>query len=442
MLGKIFGLALAGTLLLAGMAQAQTRLPIVFVHGNGDTAGLWITTLWRFESNGYPRELMHAVDLRHPLARSNNDKPQAGRSSTDDVMKQLAEEVAEVRQRTGAEKVVLVGNSRGANTIRNYLKNGGGAISTDLAILCGGTNHGIIVSDDKLVGSEFNGTSAFMRDLNSTPGEVVPGVRFVTIRSTDNDKYAQPDGQILGYPGTPTGVGFDGPELKGATNIVIPKIDHREVAFGLEAFVAMYEIITGAKPSEKIVPEAAPVLNGKVSGFADGWYTNIGVADATVEIFKVKAGTGERQGEAVHRKTTAADGIWGPFTAEPDAYYEFVVAVPGQAITHIYRSPFARSSAVLNLRSAQFAKGEREAGVPLVILTRPRGYFGLERDTVLLDGTVPPGITPGIPNVSSAKRSFPGEGQRTVTALFNAETIAARTWPASENRLSVIELTY
>ena len=26
--------------------------PIVFVHGNGDTAGLWLTTIWRFESNG------------------------------------------------------------------------------------------------------------------------------------------------------------------------------------------------------------------------------------------------------------------------------------------------------------------------------------------------------------------------------------------------------
>ena len=29
--------------------------PVVFVHGNGDTAGLWITTQWRFESNGWPR---------------------------------------------------------------------------------------------------------------------------------------------------------------------------------------------------------------------------------------------------------------------------------------------------------------------------------------------------------------------------------------------------
>jgi len=29
-----------------------------------------------------------------------------------------------------------------------------------------------------------------------------------------------------------------------------------------------------------------------------------------------------------------------------------------------------------------------------------------------------------------------------VTALFNQERIVARTWPASENRIAVAELTY
>jgi triacylglycerol lipase len=49
---------------------AETARPIVFVHGNGDTAALWITTMWRFESNGYPHELLHAVDLHYPTART------------------------------------------------------------------------------------------------------------------------------------------------------------------------------------------------------------------------------------------------------------------------------------------------------------------------------------------------------------------------------------
>ena len=43
----------ASTLLAACATTSSTAPPpIVFVHGNGDTAALWMTTLWRFESNG------------------------------------------------------------------------------------------------------------------------------------------------------------------------------------------------------------------------------------------------------------------------------------------------------------------------------------------------------------------------------------------------------
>ena len=435
-------LAVATAALAPPAFAADKPLPIVMVHGNGDTAGLWITTMWRFESNGYPRELLHAVDLRYPLARSADDKPQPGRSSSADVMKQLAEEVADVRQRTGADKVVLIASSRGGNTVRNYLKNGGGAANTELAILSGATNHGVIVSDDKLVGSEFNGNSAFMRDLNSTEGEVVPGVRFVTIRSAENDKFAQPDGKLIGFPGVPTGVGFEGPELKGATNIVIPKVDHREVAFGPEAFAIMYRTIVGRDPATlKITPEASPVLNGKISGFEAGSQTNIGVAGAKLEIYKVGPDSGERLGGPAHTSTTGPDGMWGPFTAEPDAYYEFVVAVPGFPVTHIYRSPFPRSSDVVNLRPQQFGKTDKDAEA-VVYMSRPRGYFGIGRDTIALDGVIPPEITPGVPNVSSAKRSYAAEPQRTVMAVFNDEKIPVRTWPTKDNHVSVAEFTY
>ena len=52
-----------GSLLSIGRAQAQAPVgavgsmpPIIFVHGNGDHAALWLTTLWRFESNGVPSD--------------------------------------------------------------------------------------------------------------------------------------------------------------------------------------------------------------------------------------------------------------------------------------------------------------------------------------------------------------------------------------------------
>src|SRR5262245_58336334 len=175
-------------LLLLGLTSLVARAesadpPIVFVHGNGDTAALWLVQIWRFESNGYARDHLQAVDLTYPLARSADDKPQVGRSSAMDAMTQLAAFVAEVKQKTGAPKVALVGNSRGANTIRNYVKNGGGQAHVSHVVLGGGTNHGVLVSDTALVGSEFNGASPFMKQLNDGPTEVVDGVRFLTISS-------------------------------------------------------------------------------------------------------------------------------------------------------------------------------------------------------------------------------------------------------------------
>ena len=74
----------AAAALLAGCASpppAPKLPPIVFVHGDGGTAALWTTTLWRFESNGWPRERLHAVEFPYPTLRDDNGVAQAGRSS-------------------------------------------------------------------------------------------------------------------------------------------------------------------------------------------------------------------------------------------------------------------------------------------------------------------------------------------------------------------------
>ena len=60
------GALLLAAALLAACASKPVDTqppPIVFVHGNGDNASLWMTTFWRFESNGWPRERLHAVDM-------------------------------------------------------------------------------------------------------------------------------------------------------------------------------------------------------------------------------------------------------------------------------------------------------------------------------------------------------------------------------------------
>ena len=115
----------------------------------------------------------------------------------------------------------------------------------------------------------------------------------------------------------------------------------------------------------------------------------------------------------------------------------------GAPTTHIYRSPFPRSSDVVHLRAAR-PLGPADAGAGAVVLmARPRGYFGLPRDVVLIDGKEPKDVKSGVPTDSVTTLRLPAEeAGRAVVAMFNTERIVARAWPASENRIAVAELTY
>lgn len=451
-------LLLAAAALAASCAQGPASIPapaplappIVFVHGNGDNAALWLTTLWRFESNGWPRGRLHAIDMPYPQARDADDVPQPGRSSTTEHRDFLAAEVDRVLAATGARQVVLVGNSRGGNAIRSFILNGGAA-KVSHAILGGTPNHGVWADAGRLPSSEFNGAGLFLTALNNqgAPGvELTPGPNWMTLRSDKNDKFAQPDGEWIGAKGTPTSVGHDSPELKGALNVVLPGADHRETSYGSQAFAATYRFITGREPATTVVlPETRVVLDGKVSGlgvgnqpFQGGTVNNLPLAGATVEVFATDAASGERLGPARWRKTVGADGRWGPFTADASSAYEFVVSAPGYAVTHTYRSPFARSSAIVDLRAARTVSAGAAAG-SVVAFTRPRGYFGLPRDRITLDGQNPaPGIPVGVATVAVSRVTLPAAPQRAVVGEFNGERIVGRNWPAADNHAVTLEL--
>jgi hypothetical protein len=416
--------------------------PILFVHGNGDHAALWMTTLWRMESNGVPRERMSAINFTDPLARSDDKVEQQNRSSTEDQRRELTEAIKELKARTGAARVALVGNSRGGNSIRFYIKSGGGS-DVSHAVLCGVPNHGVFDWDEN-PGNEFNGRGPFLRGLNAGETEVVDGTAFLTLRSDGMDKYGQADGRFVGKPGTPTGVTTDGPALKGATNLVLGAIDHRETAFHPRAFREVYKFIAGREPSRiEIVPEAEVQLSGLVTGTPGGVQTNRPVSGATVEIYRVSSETGERLGGPVHASQTGADGRWGPAKVDPSWYLEIVLTSAGSTTTHFYRSPFPRSSDVVHLRAAR-PLGPADAGAgAVVIMSRPRGYFGLPRDVVLFDGKEPSDVKPGVPTDAISTLRLPAtEAGRPVVAMFNGERIVARGWPASENRIAVAELSY
>src|SRR5262249_3650893 len=144
---------------------------------------------------------------------------------------------------------------------------------------------------------------------------------------------------------------------------------------------------------------------------------NLPIPGARLEVFAIAPATGQRSGDAVHGQAIAADGLWGPFEAQRDTRYEFVVSAAGYATTHIYRSPFPRSSSVVHLRPERIPEADR-AGPALAIFTRPRGYFDPARDRMAFDGqSPPPGVLPGA-GVSTS-RIKPEGPPRTAVGEFN-----------------------
>jgi pimeloyl-ACP methyl ester carboxylesterase len=416
--------------------------PIIFAHGNGDHASVWLTTLWRFESNGVARDRLAAINFTDPVARADDAEPQPGRSSSEDQLREIATVVDTVKARTGAARVALVGNSSGGYPMRSYLATSG-ARNVSHAVFCGVPNHGVFDWEAN-PGSVFNGRGPFLKRLNGGETDVADGTAFLTIRSNGNDKYAQPDGRFVGKPGVPTHVNFEGPTLRGATNIELEELDHRETAFHPRAFREIFRFIDGREPERVgIVPEARVTLDGLVTGLPGNVPTNRPVAGASVEIYRVAPETGERMGGPLHRRVTEADGRWGPAEVGPDWPLEFVLAAEGYPTTHTYSSAFPRSSGIVHLRPAQpLAKGDAEAGAVLN-LSRPRGYLGIPRDVVLVDGRQPSDVTPGVPRDStSTLRLSKDEAGRAVPFVFNEERIVARAWPAAENRVTISELTF
>ena len=198
---------------------------------------------------------MFAINFTDPLARNDDAVEQQNRSSTEDQRRELADAIKELKHRTGASRVALVGNSRGGNAIRNVIKNGGGARCQPRRAVRHAQSRRVRLGRQPR--QRVQRPRAVPARLNAGESEVTPGTAFLTLRSDGMDKYAQADGRFVGKPGTPTNVTIDGPALKGATNLVLGAIDHRETAFHPRAFREIYKFIAGREPARiAIAPEA------------------------------------------------------------------------------------------------------------------------------------------------------------------------------------------
>lgn len=190
------------------------RTPIVFVHGNGDSAAGWSRLKEKFRQAGYDSSEMWACSFDPPANESH-----------DHYVKQLASFVADVLQKTAAPAINFVGHSLGCTVIRYYIKCFGGYQHTRGVVLIAGANHGLPAADLTL---------NFADQFKQSPEINTLGTKFLNLLNAGN-----PDGkEIFGASRVMTISGPDddfyaffeeSPQLNGADNRVLPGYGH----FGL-----------------------------------------------------------------------------------------------------------------------------------------------------------------------------------------------------------------
>ncbi len=198
------------------------KLPIVFIHGNGDSAAVWETQMARFKDAGY--NSLHAVNLDPP-----------GNESCIFYADQVKNFVDDVIEKTGESKIDIIAHSLAVTTVRHYIKFLKGAEKTNHAILIAGGNHGLPAADGAKAadpegkiykqGVELNtfANPKFLENLNN-PEECYGDVKYMTISSPHDDFYVFYE---------------DSPQLDGADNRVLAGLGH----FGLRDSENTFKLI-------------------------------------------------------------------------------------------------------------------------------------------------------------------------------------------------------
>ncbi|MFY1676788.1 MULTISPECIES: esterase/lipase family protein [unclassified Streptomyces] len=189
-------------LLAASPAQADTRNPVLFVHGLSSSSSTWSTWVDKFKADGYDSSELHTWSYNW-------------RQSNKTTASQLATKVAQVRAATGAEKVDIVTHSMGALNGRWYVKYNGGTSYVDDFVSVAGVNHGTnfsVLCSFYTSCWEMVAGSGFLSTLNS--GDETPGdVDYLALYSSC-DFLINPDTSA---------------KLDGATNVNVGCVSHNDM---------------------------------------------------------------------------------------------------------------------------------------------------------------------------------------------------------------------
>ena len=268
-------------------------LPILMVHGFLGSGDTFAKHKQLFIANDYPQDHVRVFDWN-----SLGDQGLA-LSSLDNFIDKILSE-------TGKEQLNLCGHSAGGSLSYDYLSQADRAAKV--------ANYVHIGSAPK-----------------NAPAGPLGEIPTLSLYSLDD--------MVIDLPGIVT----------GAKNVELPEQDHYQVATSEESFKEIFSFLNeGFDPQINIPDEEQPNVSGKVLTFGD----NFPKANATVSVYKLENGTGFRNDpEPKQVFTTDASGAWGPFEADPNSHYEFLVEVTGERPLHYYREAFESSDHLVYLRT-------------------------------------------------------------------------------------------
>lgn len=391
------------------------KTPVIFVHGFLASGDTYEKQTKRFTSNGYSLADLYAFDWNS-----------LGGTTTQQDLDKL---VNEVLAKTGKTQVDLVGHSAGTGVVQTYLAAHKSKVK-HLVLLAG-------------FPPASQGTTPILNIYSS----------FDFIASGGRD-------------------------VSGGTNLKFNDKDHYEVATCAETFTAMYKFFNdGAVPTNtEPTNESDIILSGRSGFFGENKFSE----NTVVEIYKLDNATGFRVNSAPNFTFyTNATGYWGPFRAEANTYYEFVVYdnVAGSRKVHYYREPFNRSDKLIYLRT--FPTGFSIAGIFLAALPKDdnqgvTAFFGASqaavanRDELILDGNVLStntfcskenttialfayddnknkvtnmttiGAFNAFPFLKGADIYFPTTSKQTITMSFNNRVLKATNWKSNSEGVNVM----
>lgn len=283
----------------------KSRVPIVFVHGQNGAGDQFERQWMHFTSNGYPPAWVVPFDYntaeRSGMRRGERPEGPYKSGTTDD----LDALIDAVRERTGFDKVDLIGHSRGTFESSAYLSDPKRAAKIAHYATVGGGN---------------------ATNPNGVPSISISGL-----------------GDFRPGPGASDG---------GVVGWMPAYQDHVMVCTSDESFWEIYTFFNdGEKPKTlRMVPEERP----QVGGYVKSYIYNKPIEGATVEVWEVDPATGIRTAKkplTTHKVN--AKGKWGPFSAKPGQPYEFVVhGTAAKRPPRFFRTPFTHSDLMMYFRIA------------------------------------------------------------------------------------------